>query len=361
MKVNCFGYLYEIRGYTIFSRSFFLALSKKADVRVVSLYHNVHHEKTPAALEDLEKKGRFDIDFKDPAICIAYGNEMQKFCGSVRIGYVVFEVTRLPRDWVWQLRQLDQVWTPSQWGATVLKENGIDESKVHVVPEGVDTSIFNPNVPSYYELKSDKFKFLVVGRFMERKSQIEVLKAFSQEFKPEEPVQLLLLSLNVEESHLNIKERIAKSVTLRHPEITIITPFDDHRAVANLYRSCNVLVATSKAEGWGLHIIESMACGTPVITTNYSGQTDYVRKENPLQLQVTEFEDIYDPWVYPEKGRYGKWAKINIKDLREKMRWAYEHKDDLVRLGLQDAISVQSHWTWDKAADKAMEILTALG
>lgn len=42
----------------------------------------------------------------------------------------------------------------------------------------------------------------------------------------------------------------------------------------NRYVACDVLLATSRAEGFGLPILEAQACGIPVITTNFSSMPE---------------------------------------------------------------------------------------
>ncbi|OGH99583.1 MAG: hypothetical protein A2X42_05270 [Candidatus Margulisbacteria bacterium GWF2_38_17] len=311
----------------------------------------------PPHIFELEKKGSFEIDFNDPALCIAYGNDMQKFCGSHRIGFVVFENTRLPQDWIWQLKQLHQVWAPSRWAANVLLENGIPEAKVRIVPLGVDPHFFNSQGPHYSDFDNGRFKFLMVGKFEKRKSQMEVLEAYCTEFRPDDPVQLVLLCHNIKRLSLNDRATLNKYLEKPHPDIVIMNPFNDHEAVAPLYRSSNVLIAPSKAEGWGLPIIEAMACGVPVITTNYSGQSEYLRHDNPLIIDVNEYEDIYDETFYPEKGKFGVWAKLEVGELRKKMRWSFEHQEELKKIGSEDSLWIQQNWTWDSAAVKAVELL----
>ena len=43
-----------------------------------------------------------------------------------------------------------------------------------------------------------------------------------------------------------------------------------------LYRSSDCFVLPTRGEGWGLPIIEAMACGVPVIATSWSAQCDFM-------------------------------------------------------------------------------------
>lgn len=61
----------------------------------------------------------------------------------------------------------------------------------------------------------------------------------------------------------------------------------DDRKLADLYRSFNVLLAPSYAEGFGIPIIEAQACGIPVVTLNVTAMPEvtFVGKcLNPVQM-----------------------------------------------------------------------------
>ena len=50
----------------------------------------------------------------------------------------------------------------------------------------------------------------------------------------------------------------------------------------------------SRAEGWNLGLLEMMAMGKPVITTNYSGHTEFATPANALLVEVPEVEPAKD-------------------------------------------------------------------
>jgi hypothetical protein len=57
--------------------------------------------------------------------------------------------------------------------------------------------------------------------------------------------------------------------------------------IADIYRSSDVLLAASRSEGFGLPILEAQACGTPVITTDFTSMPEltwYGLTVQPAQL-----------------------------------------------------------------------------
>jgi glycosyltransferase involved in cell wall biosynthesis len=86
---------------------------------------------------------------------------------------------------------VDYIWTPSSWGRQNLINNGFKPEKVSIVPQGVDSDFFTPGVK-----KSGNFRFLMVGKWEERKFQNGLVKAFAAEFHPGEGVELILHAHN---------------------------------------------------------------------------------------------------------------------------------------------------------------------
>lgn len=52
------------------------------------------------------------------------------------------------------------------------------------------------------------------------------------------------------------------------------------------YGAVDVLVQPSRGEGWGLPMVEAMACGTPVIGTRWSGPAEFLTEDNGYPLRT---------------------------------------------------------------------------
>ncbi|MBN2180407.1 MAG: glycosyltransferase family 4 protein [Sedimentisphaerales bacterium] len=357
--INAYANYFGNLGYNIHSRNFFNALDTLEDLCLVSFNNpETRDEFTPQAVKML-KRGA-SIDFNNLAVCLEYGNLMQKFCGKKRIGYTVWESTLVPKDWINQLKQLDQVWVPSSWGRDVFVENGISEDFIRVVPEGVDTSVFNPDITKFDELDNGKFKFLVVGKYEERKCTKEIILSFSQEFKRQEPVELVLLCHNHFIKNFDILKEIEK-LNVAHPaNIRIVKYLPGLNDVARLYKSCDAFLMPSRAEGWGLPIMEAMACGLPVITTNYSGQTEFVNENNAYLTEIKELVDIKDPVFFDPRIYHGQWAEPDFEHFKNLMRYVYEHRDEAKKKGQFAAEDMKQNWEWSNSAFIAYKHIRAL-
>eukprot|EP00753_Platysulcus_tardus_P019730 PLAT7479.1.p2 GENE.PLAT7479.1~~PLAT7479.1.p2 ORF type:complete len:304 (+),score=123.49 PLAT7479.1:124-912(+) len=121
----------------------------------------------------------------------------QKHAGYV-VGRTMFETDSLPDGWAERLNGMDEVWVPTAFSASVFRDGGVEESKLHIVPEPVDTALFDPAaVSSPMMLPGDDWaalKLLSVFKWEERKGWDILLRAYFQEFKPEEKTILYLLT-----------------------------------------------------------------------------------------------------------------------------------------------------------------------
>ena len=78
-----------------------------------------------------------------------------------------------------------------------------------------------------------------------------------------------------------------------------------------IYLSSQFLVLSSDYEGFGLVIIEAMACGIPVVSTDCP----------------------YGPSEIIEDGKTGLLAKMDVQDLADKMEWMITHEDERKAMG----------------------------
>jgi len=288
------------------------------------------------------------------SINLSVGSLMHCFGGKFRIGYTVIEVDKLPESWPKQLNQLDDVWTVSTYCKEVFERSGV-EKNVKIVPEGVDLSLFNPFVPKNPNLKSDAWKLLCVGKLEPRKNIDGVCKAWALADLPKDKAELYLMCDNPFVNY-NPFEFLYNLHLPPHPPIKIIGRVKDYRLMPSIYKSMDAFISLTRAESWGLPIIEAMAVGIPVITTNATGQKDYISKEDTYLVEPLDWVNAYDP-VFGVNINQGKWTEPDIKQASEHIRYIFEHREEANKLAMKASKRVLKDWTWEKAAEKALKIL----
>ncbi|HKS25427.1 MAG TPA: glycosyltransferase family 4 protein [Thermoanaerobaculia bacterium] len=290
-------------------------------------------------------------DLRQPGLSIGAIYDLPRAAGAWRIGFTVWETTRLPPAHMAALRELDEVWTPSSWGRRVLIDSGLAEERVRVVPEGVDPDVFRPC--SGRRGSNGPFRFLCVGRWSIRKGVDELVRAFSEEFAPHEDVELVLHCAFAGDTGADLPARIAKAAPAAHAPIVPSGPRAQPEMAA-LYQSCDAFVLPTRGEGWGLPIVEAMACGLPVITTGYSAPADYLDEAIAYPLRVAKLEDVNAP-AY-DRGA-GQWALPDFAHLRALMRHVFENREEARAKGARAAETVRRDWTWARAAETAYALL----
>lgn len=355
--IHGIGWLEGPFGYNVHARGFFSALARRVPTSVSSLFTLDGPHET-----DRETLRRLYSDQSIASVALMYGQLSGKVLRGApgpRIIYTVWESTRLPEDWIAPLKEADQVWTPSRWGAAVMARNGINAENLHVIPEGVDSKIFNPATPPTDVLAAHGgYKFLHIGRFEDRKGTSRLIRAFDEEFGPRDDALLVLACHNPHQDGFDIGEEL-RALNLENPEkLVFIPPVARHDVLAGLYTACDAFVAPSRAEGWGLPIIEAMACDLPVIVTGHSAPLDFLGPE-AFRISST-MTSITTPYFQSSDGDLGMWAEPDRAHLRRLMRAVHDDPVAAKAKGRIGGRRIRANFTWDHAADRAISALRAL-
>ena len=146
---------------------------------------------------------------------------------------------------------------------------GIDGSRITPLRNGVDLQLFQPGDRAQLRktLAMDNFTLLSVGHLIERKGHDIPIRAL-----PSLPgVHLLIAGDGTERKAL---ETLAAGlgVTSRVNFLGAVSQAE----LKNYYSAADALVLASSREGWANVLLESMACGTPVIASNVWGTPEVV-------------------------------------------------------------------------------------
>ena len=280
-------------------------------------------------------------------VVYAQGDVFEKNTGKYKIGYTMLEVDGLPKEWVRQANLMDQVWVPSSFNKETFLNSGV-KVPVNVVPLGVDPAYFSTSI---LRKKVDNcFTFLSVFEWGERKAPELLLRAFSDEFNSNEAVSLLCKVNNFDPS-INVKDQISK-LNLRKNGGRIILAENQilqRYELGVLYRSADCFVLPTRGEGWGMPMLEAMACGLPVIATNWSAHVDFMNESNSFPLEVESLVPAVAKCPYYKGFR---WAQPSYEHLRYLMRWVFEHQDEARVVGLNAAKDAASRWSWQHTTQR---------
>lgn len=145
----------------------------------------------------------------------------------------------------------------------------VSPEKVHTTPEGVARYFVPANADTVERVKQlyqiNQPYLLCVGALQPRKNLPMVLEAFAR-IQAEIPHQLVIVGSRNHPTSL-ISETIER---LKLHDRVLFTGYMPDEDLPALYTGAHAFVFPSLYEGFGLPVLEAMACGTPVITSNTS-------------------------------------------------------------------------------------------
>ncbi|VFQ68190.1 unnamed protein product [Cuscuta campestris] len=250
------------------------------------------------------------------------------------IGRTMFETDRVTPDHVKRCNNMDYVWVPTDFHVETFIRSGVNPFKVVKVVQPVDLEFFDPAKYEPLDIaamgasvlgKSDSgkdFVFLSVFKWEHRKGWDVLLSSYLREFDNDDGVTLFLLT-NPYHSDRDFGNKIVEYVMKSGMKEPVhgwapIYVIDDHIAqvdLPRLYKAANAFVLPSRGEGWGRPIVEAMAMSLPVISTNWSGPTEYMTEANSYPLSVGQFSKVEEG---PFKGHL--WAEPSVDELQMLMR-----------------------------------------
>ena len=273
-----------------------------------------------------------------------------------KIAYNVWESTLQPQQYFNKLKEFDEMWVPSKWQRDCTIAQGYDPNRIKVVPEGVDVNTFYPDTEVTHPLTKDKFTFFLAGRWDYRKSIKEVIETFVNTFNNNEPVELIVSVDNpFSNDGLNSTEERLKHYGLEDDRIKILH-FPPREEYIRLLKSCSVFVSCARAEGWNLPLIEAMACGTPSIYSDCSGQLEFaegrgipVKISHELPVSASTYNHFND--------NVGNYYEPDFDDLGEKMVAVYGDYKRYKTFALVESEQIREEFNWERIAEIGLETI----
>ncbi len=145
-------------------------------------------------------------------------------------------------------------------------ENGIDFTKF----EGCDK--YREETRKKYNIGDNEIVIGVVGRLSEQKDPMTTIKAFNEVYKENKNVRLMYVGSGELENEVM---EYAKENNLQH--LVTITGWVDN--TERYIPAFDIAILPSKWEGFGLAIIEYMACKKPIVASNVGGMLDIIKTE----------------------------------------------------------------------------------
>jgi D-inositol-3-phosphate glycosyltransferase len=180
------------------------------------------------------------------------------------------------------VRTSDAIVAPSESDASYLKYlYEADIEKVHIIPPGVDVTVFHPiakkEARKFVDAKPKDKIVMFVGRIEPLKGIDMLMYAMKivSHNDPKLPLKLYIVGGDISQdislwsAELKKLEKLRK--VLRIPDIVHFVGQKPQHELAYYYNAADIVVMPSHYESFGMAALEAMTCGVPVITTNVAG------------------------------------------------------------------------------------------
>ena len=274
-----------------------------------------------------------------------------------------WEFGSLPEEWVAEIKNVTEVWAPSNYVKHEYVKSGVAAEKIYIVPNGIDPEKFDPDAKPYPLATKKKFKFLFLGGTIWRKGGDLLLDTYLRTFKPEDDVSLVIKDFGSKGCYAGQTHETqikAAQANPANPEIVYLDQEMSVDDIAGLYTACDCLVYPYRGEGFALPVLEAMASGIPVIVTAGGPTDDFVTDECGWFIPSTV--RTYGPTLGTMKLVDNSWLLEPDTDiLSAQMRWIVTHQAEVSVKGAAASRHAKQNWSWQRAASIAAERLNVLG
>ena len=194
----------------------------------------------------------------------------------------------------------------------LIDEYRLDPSRVHVVPLGVNGDVFTPpekgrpGVP--WDERPQGLRLLYIGPLIRRKGLYTLIEALPVVARSSIPFRLSMVGRGPEEAslralagRLGVADRIDFAGFVAEPELV------------RWYQNADIFIFPSTREGFGLVLVEAMACGLPIVVSDVAPMPEVVggagvlfAHSDPADLAAGILKVAKDPDLRMRLSREGR-------------------------------------------------------
>jgi glycosyltransferase involved in cell wall biosynthesis len=229
---------------------------------------------------------------KNVLLCPSYVLPVLATCPTVLIHHGSYEGYPGSFSW-WAVNKARAVYTASAWRASIVSTvsecskrdmvrfYGLKPERIHVISEGVDTDLFRPMRDPHRlsDFRRQTFgtdvPFIVyVGKPTERRNLTPFIRAFAQLKKQKKiPHKLLLAGTSLPGNAPY--QKVISECGLKDEVVAL--GYVNHDDMVLTYNAADLLAYPSSYEGFGMPVLEAMACGTPVLALDNTVPAEFAQ------------------------------------------------------------------------------------
>lgn len=175
-----------------------------------------------------------------------------------------------------------EIITPSEWLATEVKKSFLRRNNITVINNGIDLSVFKPSNSTFRAEHKiiDKKIILGVAYQWDNRKGIDVFLRLSEIISRDYVIVLV--------------GNISNEIKALPNNIIHIKRTASQKELAEIYTAADVFANPTREEVFGLVNIESLACGTPVVTFNSGGSPECIDATCGIVCEKEDAIQLYD-------------------------------------------------------------------
>jgi len=284
-----------------------------------------------------------------------------KYKGSKKtIGLTTFETTRLPK---WIVSGLNDFYDGLIVPSTYNKESLIS-SGIQIPIEVVEHAIGNWWLDHYTPKNSEPYVFGYIGGWNNRKNPMLILESFLELYPKSQENFALFLKTYTDVQKANYIEDLIKG----REDIWFYNESWTEEQMAWGYSQIDCFISAHKGEGFGLNMAQANYLNKPVIFTNYSAPTEWLKVDScnnyPVSFQTETAKVNSDLYKYfkTENGAELLWANPEKEDLISQIQRVANEKPKEA-MAQQDLEAYRERFSWKNIGENlvlAIESISGL-
>lgn len=180
--------------------------------------------------------------------------------------------------------------------------------------------------------KDDRINIICVGKFQERKGQLILAEAVNR-LKDEFKLNVVFIGQRDEEGYI---EKLLKYIKNSNLENIVKIIFNiKHENVLKMYQDCDLFILPSWSEAASFAVLEAMASGLPVISSDDNGTKCYIKEGK-------------NGYIFKHR---------NVDDLINKIKMIIYLKENIVKMGKESLSIVRMDHSLDYFYDNFIKLI----
>ena len=201
--------------------------------------------------------------------------------------------------WVYQKKRnafsgLDlTIATPSKWLAELVKESFLKAYPVVVVNNGIDLDVFKPTPSDFrkkYQIREDQFLLLGVAIGWHQRKSPDVFIELARRLDPD---RFRIVMVGTDEK---LDRQLPDTIISIHRTA-------NQTELAEIYTAADLFVNPTREDTFPTVNMESIACGTPVLTYRTGGSPEILDEKTGMVVECDDEQALLDAIVQIEKNR----------------------------------------------------------